>query len=262
MDINLQGKRAFVCGSTQGIGKAAAIELAGLGAEVVLIARNEGVLQTVLSELPTPASQNHQYLVADFSQPELLREVISNFLADTTPVHILINNTGGPPGGPITEATSEQFLKALHMHLLCNQVLVQAVLPGMKEAAYGRIIQIISTSVKEPIPGLGVSNTTRGAVNSWAMTLAREVAPFGITVNNILPGFTKTDRLFSLIQASAEKANISEEQMTQLRQDSVPAGRFGDPEETAAAIAFLASPSAAYITGVNLPVDGGRLNSF
>ncbi|MEM6764948.1 MAG: SDR family oxidoreductase [Bacteroidota bacterium] len=262
MDINLQGKKAFVCGSTQGIGRATAVELASLGAEIVLVARNESMLQEVVKELPAAASQDHQYLVADFTQPELLREVIDNFLADATPIHILINNTGGPPGGPITEATSEQFLRAFQMHLLCNQILAQAVLPGMKKVGYGRIIQIISTSVKEPIPGLGVSNTTRGAVNSWAMTLAVEVAPFGITVNNVLPGFTKTTRLFDLIKVRAKEAGISYEDMTQQWEQSIPAARFADPEETAAAIAFLASPSAAYINGVNLPVDGGRLKSF
>ena len=188
MDLNLRAKQALVCGSTQGIGKATALELALLGASVTLIARNEDKLQQVLTELDTSQGQQHDYLVADFSQPESLAEKIQAYVAHKTAVHILVNNTGGPAGGPILEASPEAFRQAFANHLICNHLLAQAVVPLMQAARYGRIINIISTSVKQPIPGLGVSNTTRGAVANWAKTLSYELASFGITVNNVLPG--------------------------------------------------------------------------
>lgn len=257
MNTDLSGKRALVCGSTQGIGKATALMLSQLGASVTLLARNEDKLKEALSQLSGKAEQ-HNYLVADFSQPEKVRATVETFVVKN-PVHILINNTGGPPAGPVLGADMDEFLKAFHMHLLCNHFLAQAVVPGMKEAAYGRIINVISTSVKEPIPGLGVSNTTRGAVASWAKTLSKEVAPFGITVNNVLPGATSTERLSNLIKTKAGKNQTSEAQEEQAMLNRIPANRFAAPEEVAAAIAFLSSPSASYITGTNLPVDGGRL---
>ncbi len=179
-------------------------------------------------------------------------------MSDNDPVHILVNNTGGPPPGTVIEARPEEFTTAFAQHLICNQILVQAVVPGMQAAGYGRIINIISTSVKQPIAGLGVSNTIRGAVASWAKTLASELAPFGITVNNVLPGMTRTQRLDSLIASKAEKTGKTIEQITQEMIREIPAGRIGMPHEFAAAVAFLASPAASYITGINLPVDGGR----
>jgi 3-oxoacyl-[acyl-carrier protein] reductase len=262
MNLDLTGKHAIVCGSTQGLGKACAIELAKLGTTVTLIARNEESLKNVKAELDARAGQKHGYLVADFSNPPLLKDKMSQFIARYSPVHILVNNTGGPPGGPIAEAKLEEFTTAFSNHLFCNHILVQAVLPGMKAAGYGRIINIISTSVKQPIPGLGVSNTTRGAVASWAKTLAGEVASFGITVNNVLPGMTKTGRLDALIESWAAKAGKTVAQITQEMIAVIPSGRFGDPSELANAVAFLASPAAAYINGINLPVDGGRTSSL
>lgn len=258
MNISLDGKHAIVCGSTQGIGKACAIELASLGATITLIARNEAALIKAKAELDTHVGQNHHYLVADFSSPDTLKKKLADFIDKHSPVHILINNTGGPAGGPIVDAKLEEFISAFSNHLLCNQILAQAVIPGMKTAGYGRIINIISTSVKQPIPGLGVSNTTRGAVASWAKTLAGEVAPFGITVNNILPGMTKTARLESIITGKAEKLGKSIAQIEKEMIAEIPAGRFADAGELANAVAFLASPAAAYINGINLPVDGGR----
>jgi 3-oxoacyl-[acyl-carrier protein] reductase len=258
MNLGLQHKNALVCGSTQGIGKATAIALAEEGVNVTLLARNEGALQTVLSELPNSGSQKHNYLVADFSDSENVRSVISsngNF-------HILINNTGGPKSGAIYEASPEQFSDAFQMHVVVNQILVQAVVPFMKSEGYGRIINIISTSVKEPIPGLGVSNTIRNAVANWAKTMAGELAEFGITMNNVLPGFTDTARLDQIVKAKATKAGTSEEEMIKIMKGYVPAKRFAKPEETAAAVTFLASEKASYITGVNLPVDGGRTKSL
>ncbi len=258
MKIDLSEKSAIVCGSTQGIGRAAALELADLGATVALCARNETTLQEVLRELPRRQSQEHRLLVADFDHPDTLRESLAAHAAGAPPVHILVNNTGGPPGGAASEARPEEFLSAFSRHLICNQILTQALVPGMKSAGYGRIINVISTSVKQPIRGLGVSNTIRGAVANWAKTLADELAPFGITVNNVLPGATNTGRLSALIASKAKTAQKTATEVAAEMQAAIPAGRFAAPEELAYAIAFLASPSASYITGINLPVDGGR----
>lgn len=258
MDLNLKNKRALVCGSTQGIGKAVALELALLGANVTLIARNEERLRQVAGELDRSLGQQHDYLVADFAQPEELDRIIRGYAEKLEEAHILVNNTGGPPGGPITEARPEEFLRAFNMHLICNHLLVQALSPLMKKACYGRIINIISTSVKQPLPGLGVSNTTRGAVASWAKTMAYELGPFGITVNNVLPGATSTGRLHALIQSKAKKNDNSIEEEEKEMMNEIPARRFARPEEVAAAVAFLATPAAAYINGINVPVDGGR----
>lgn len=261
MNLDLKGKRAVVCGSTQGIGKASAIELALLGAEVTLIARNEESLKSTLKELPSTAGQKHDYLVADFNFPDQLKEVIGRFVQNKN-VHILINNTGGPPAGQAIDASPEEFIRAFSSHLICNQIMVQAVVPAMKEEGYGRIINIISTSVKVPLRGLGVSNTTRGAVANWAKTLSFELAPFGITVNNVLPGTTMTGRLDSIIRSKAEKAGITYEAAKKEMVSEVPAGRISEPHEVAAAVAFLASPAAGYINGINVPVDGGRTGSL
>jgi 3-oxoacyl-[acyl-carrier protein] reductase len=258
MNNILKNRRALVCGSTQGIGYAAAYALAEAGASLTLIARNEESLQHAVVKLPSSQSQVHDYLVADFSIPESLSSALKKRFGNGEPVHILVNNTGGPPGGPITEATTASFEKTFQQHLICNHILMQAVLPSMKKEGYGRIINIISTSVKQPLKGLGVSNTIRAAVANWSKTLAGEVAPFGITVNNVLPGATETARLKGLISVKAEKTGKSQGQLEDEMKSEIPMGRFATPEEIAAAVVFLASPSAAYITGINLPVDGGR----
>ncbi len=262
MNISLKDKQAVVAGSTQGIGKAIAIELANLGANVTLLARNENTLKQVLSELTTSEGQKHDYIVADFANPDVLKEKIYQYAAGKEAVHILVNNTGGPAAGTIFEADVQQFINAFSAHIICNQHLSQALVPLMKKANYGRIINIISTSVKVPIAGLGVSNTIRGATASWAKTLATELAPFGITVNNILPGFTKTARLDSLMESRAKSANITAKEYTEKLQTTIPMRRFGEAEEIAAAAAFLASPAASFITGINLPVDGGNTPSL
>ncbi|TAH40741.1 MAG: SDR family oxidoreductase [Bacteroidetes bacterium] len=260
MNIDLSGKKALVCGSTQGIGKATAQQLAEMGASVILLARNEYKLKKVSKELK--GKGKHGFLVADFSRPEELRSIINQYSREAGPIHILINNTGGPPGGPITEAKTEEFIQAFSNHLICNHILVQAVLPGMKSEKFGRIINIISTSVKQPLKGLGVSNTIRAAVANWAKTLSNEVASFGITVNNILPGATSTGRLKSIIDNKAQKSgnSIADAEAEMLKE--IPAGRFAEPSEIANAVAFLASPAAAYINGINVPVDGGRTSSL
>lgn len=261
MNLDLRGKRALVGGSTQGIGKASAIELAALGASVTLLARNEAVLKSVLGELATTVGQTHNYLVADFNFPEQVKTTVQSFVA-SNPIHILVNNTGGPPAGLAIDAKPEEFLQAFSSHLICNQILVQAVVPAMKQAGFGRIVNVISTSVKVPLRGLGVSNTIRGAVANWAKTLSVELAPFGITVNNVLPGTTMTGRLDSLIRSKAQKLEKTYEQVKNEMMAEVPAGRISEPFEVAAAVAFLASPAAAYINGINVPVDGGRTGSL
>lgn len=254
----LDGRRSLVCGSSQGIGRACAEELARLGSAVTVVARDETALRKVVAELATVGGRDHRYIAADFADPPGLQAKVSAHVEDVGAIHILINNTGGPPHGALVEAKPEQFLQAISNHIVCNQLLVQTLLSGMKAAGYGRIVNIISTSVIAPIKGLGVSNTTRGAVANWGRTLAGELAPFGITVNNILPGYTATARLQSLFQAKAEKAGTSVKEIERRTVESIPMGRLASPEEIAAVVGFLASPGASYLTGVNLPVDGGR----
>lgn len=259
MELSLVGKKALVCGSTQGIGLASAVELANLGAEVTLLARNTQRLEAVCSELPREHDQPHEWIAADFSEPASVSAAVSGAISSGHRWQILVNNTGGPPGGKAIDASPSAFLDAFRAHLINNQQLVQLLVPGFRASKYGRVINIISTSVKAPIPGLGVSNTIRGAVASWAKTIAAELAPDNITVNNVLPGFTDTARLNELFDGKAKKLGKSLEDVTNDAVSSIPAGRLGKAEEIAAAVAFLASPAAAYINGINLPVDGGRL---
>lgn len=261
MNIDLTGKRAIVCGSTQGIGRASAMILAQMGAGITLIARNEEELRKTVASLPR-TSQSHNYIVADFSQPEDLHKKVDSFLAKTGAVHILVNNTGGPASGPITQSKPEEFLSAFTNHLICNQLLAQAVLEGMKKEGYGRIINIISTSVKIPLKNLGVSNTIRAAVGNWAKTWANEVGQFNITVNNVLPGATSTGRLKSIIENKSSKTGESISTVEAEMISEIPMKRFASPEEVGNAVAFLASPAASYITGINLPVDGGRTGNL
>ena len=263
MNLDLTGKNALVCGSTQGIGKAIATELALLGANIILVARNEQKLVDVKNNLDTSKGQEHHFIIADFSVPSHLKLVVENYLElNETTINILINNTGGPPGGPIENAKTDEFIHAFSNHLICNHILVQAVKEGMKTSGYGRIINIISTSVKQPLNGLGVSNTVRGAVANWGKTLANELGEFGITVNNVLPGATNTVRLKSIIETKADKTGNTTDTIQQEMANQVPLKRIAEPEEIANAVAFLASPAASYINGINVPVDGGRTKSL
>ncbi|MES2403006.1 MAG: SDR family oxidoreductase [Pseudomonadota bacterium] len=262
MDLDLVGRHALVCGASQGIGRACAIELAELGANVTALARREDVLKQLVAELPRMhASQAHDFLVADSGDTERLRAAAEKLVA-AQPVHILINNSGGPPPGPVHGAKADAFLDAYRKHLIANHVLAETVIPGMQAARFGRIVNIISTSVKEPIGGLGVSNTTRWAVASWSKTLATELAPDGITVNNVLPGSTKTPRIEQIVETRAQKSGASVEDTQHAMEQEIPMRRFADPLEIAAAVAFLCSPAASYITGINVPVDGGRTRSL
>lgn len=261
LSINLTGKTALIGGSTQGIGLAAAQALAALGARCILIARNQAKLQEAVQTLDTGAGQQHGYLVADYAHFHQVKDVVSAFVEHNT-VHILVNNTGGPAGGPITAAQPDEFIAAFQQHLICNHIITNLVSPGMKHAGYGRIINIISTSVKIPLKGLGVSNTIRGAVASWAKTMANELGQYGITVNNVLPGATSTGRLATILTNKSAKTGKILEEVTQEMVDEIPAGRFGKPEEIAAVVAFLATEAAAYVNGTSIPVDGGRTGSI
>ena len=262
MNLDLKGKTAIVCGSTQGIGFATASELAAMGANVTLMARNEDSLREAVEKLDISMGQLHRYIVADFSNHNIVKVAIENYLRLCPDVHILINNTGGPAGGPIIEAETDQFLETFQMHVINNQILAQALVPSMKKAGFGRIVNIISTSVKQPIIGLGVSNTIRAAVASWAKTLSLELGQFGITVNNVLPGFTKTARLDTILELRSKSQGKPKEEIAEQLAATSPIRRFSDPEEVAVAVAFLCSPAAGSINGINLPVDGGKTESL
>lgn len=261
MNLSLEGKNAVICGSSQGIGLAIAQELALLGANCILVARNAKSLGVATNTLQSSFHQHHSFSVADFSKPNEVRKAIDMITANQS-IHILVNNTGGPAAGLISEAKEEDFLNAFNQHLINNQILVKAVLPGMKRRKFGRIINVISTSVKIPLPNLGVSNTIRAAVAAWAKTMANELGQYNITVNNILPGYTETKRLDSLLSTNAKKKKMTVEQTAQEMVKDIPAKRFGAPEEIAAVAAFLASPAASYVNGTSIPVDGGRTGSI
>jgi 3-oxoacyl-[acyl-carrier protein] reductase len=262
MDLNLSGKHALVCGASQGIGRAAAVELAALGASVTLLARSREALDAALAELPsTHAAQSHAWIAVDMNDHAGLKAKVEA-ATHNKPVQILINNTGGPPAGPAHTAALDDFRIAFNQHLIAAQILLQAVLPGMRGSGYGRVVNVISTSVKEPLHNLGVSNTVRAAMASWAKTLSGELAGAGITVNNVLPGYTKTQRLSGLIAGMAKSSGKSEDEIAKGMVGGVPAGRFGEAAEVAAMIAFLCTPAAAYVNGVSIAVDGGRTRAL
>lgn len=258
MNLELRGKRALVGGSSQGIGLAAARELARLGASVTLLARDPERLKGAAESLVRAEGASHDWIAADFTEPDAVAKAVESWLARGNRAEILVNNTGGPRPGPALDSPADEFTRAFRSHLVVNQLLVQRLVPGMRASGYGRIINVISTSVKQPIRGLGVSNTVRGAVANWAKTLAAELAADRITVNNVLPGATLTARLQAIIESDAARKSLTGDEVKQHMLQAIPAGRFAEPDEIGAAIAFLASPAAGYITGINLPVDGGR----
>ncbi len=253
----LEGKRALVCGSTQGIGRAVAEALAQAGAELILLARDEQKLSEICKKLPG-GSEKHTFLCADFSVRDQASEALASWDFERLPIHILINNAGGPAPGPAHLAEIDDFRKAFEMHLLTAQALLKQLLPGMRKSGFGRVVNIISTSVKQPLPGLGVSNAIRAAMANWSKTLATELAADGITVNNLLPGATATERLRGIIANRAEKSGRSSSEIEEEMRNEIPMKRFAQPAEIAAAVLFLCLPQAGYISGINLPVDGGR----
>lgn len=262
MNLNLSGKRALVGGASQGLGAACAWQLAAQGAEIIALARSEGKLLELVRQLPATEGQKHSYICADSADlPHLSAEVQAQ-LDEGGTISIWINNTGGPAPGPAHLASPQEFSHAFSQHLPGSQTVLQLLLPGMRALGYGRIINILSTSVKTPLANLGVSNSIRAAMANWAKTLSRELAADGITVNNVLPGLTRTARLAGLLAYRADATGESEQQIAQDMLREVPARRFGEPEEFANAVAFLASPAAAYINGINLPVDGGATASL
>lgn len=262
MIIDLTGKKALVCGASKGIGAATAKLLAAAGASVTLLARDEQLLSEGVQSLHQVEGQRHDFLVADFSDPSAVMEKVRMHIGNTGGVDILVNNTGGPKPAPLLEEEAEKLETAFKQHILVSHGLAQLVVPQMQAKSFGRIINIISTSVKTPLPGLGTSNVIRGAMASWSKTMAHELAPFGITVNNVLPGSTATGRIQSMIESQAEKSGLSMEEVKKNMEEQIPMGRFGQPGEIAAAVVFLASQQAAYVTGINLPVDGGRTPSL
>lgn len=261
MNLFLQNKTALVCGSTQGIGLASAVELSNLGATCVLMSRNAASLKLAINQLNTSFNQQHSFLVADFNDTENVKQVINEFVVNNS-IDILINNSGGPNSGPIETAQEEDFANTFNRHLICNHILTKAVVPNMKAAGYGRIINIISTSVKIPLPNLGVSNTIRGAVASWSKTMANELGQYNITVNNVLPGATATQRLQQIIVANAAKKNVSTHEIEDEMKKEIPMKRFAEASELANVVAFLASPAASYVNGVSIAVDGGRTGTI
>lgn len=258
MNISLKGKVALVSGSTQGIGKATAEGLAEMGAKVILLARNEEKLQSAVNDLNAIENNGHDYIVADFSKPEEVKHSVEKMLEKYPEINILVNNTGGPPAGKAIDADVAEFKNAFDMHLICNHIITSLLVEGMKKSGYGRIINVISTSVKQPLPNLGVSNTIRGAVANWSKTLSMELGPFGITVNNVLPGATATTRLDAIAGKKASETDKSVDEVLNEMGKAAPLQRVGQPAEVANGICFLASPAASYINGINLPVDGGR----
>jgi 3-oxoacyl-[acyl-carrier protein] reductase len=262
MNLDLTNKTALVCGASQGLGLACATELALLGANVIVASRSDDKLRSVVKQLDTAKNQKHQFLVLDLAVPEAVKQAVQSSLIKGSPIHILVNNAGGPPSGPMIDTDSAEMEKAFRTHVISSHLLAQLVVPGMIKSGFGRIINIVSTSVKQPINGLGISNLVRAAVANWAKTLANEMAGFGITVNNVLPGYTNTDRLNYLFSKQASDQGLTKNDILERTIAAIPAKRVGEPSEFGAAVAFLCSPAAAYINGINLPVDGGRTGSL
>lgn len=258
MNLDLTDKTALVCGASQGLGLACATELALLGANVIAASRSSDKLNAAIKNFDTSKGQRHGHLVIDLSDTDEVKRTVSSFISLGNVIHILINNAGGPPSAPMIETEAAEIEKAFRTHVISSHLLAQLVFPAMKDAGFGRIVNIVSTSVKQPINGLGISNLVRAAVANWAKTLANEISGFGITVNNVLPGYTNTNRLHYLFSKQAADQGLNKEDILEKTVSAIPAGRVGEPAEFAAAVAFLCSPAAAYINGINLPVDGGR----
>jgi 3-oxoacyl-[acyl-carrier protein] reductase len=262
MNLDLTNRTALVCGASQGLGLASATELALMGANVIAASRNEAKLRRAIEIFDTSKGQKHGLLVLDLSNPDEVKHIVSAFLEKGNVIHILVNNAGGPPSAPMIETDIAEIENAFRTHVISSHLLAQLAFPGMKAAGFGRIVNITSASVKQPINGLGISNLVRAAVANWAKPLANEISSFGITINNVLPGYTRTDRLDYLFSKQATAQGVDKEAVFQRMAATIPIGRLGEPSEFGAAVAFLCSPAAAFINGINLPVDGGRTGSL
>lgn len=261
MDLGLRDRVALVAGSSRGLGRAIAEELAAEGVHLVLCARGEAALREVRAAVEQRGVRAVS-VAADLAEPEHVERVVTAAQREFGRVDVLVTNAGGPPAGPFESHTPEAWRQAVRLTLESALNLTRAVLPGMKERRWGRILHVTSIAVKQPVDGLILSNSVRAAVTGFARTLANEVAPWGITVNCLLPGYTRTDRLEELAQRNAEARGTSPEEARAQWEREIPMGRLGEPREFAALAAFLASERASYITGTSVPVDGGWVRSL
>lgn len=250
----LEGRTALVCGSSKGIGRSCALMLARAGAKVIACARTIEDLSSLIEEMH---GEGHKAIELDLEDLDEVEKVVSGLGI----VHILVNNSGGPPGGPLLENELDDFEGPFRRHLHASHVITKALVPKMESEGTGRIVNIISTSVREPIDNIGLSNTLRGAMASWSKSMSRELPPC-ITINNILPGFTDTDRLGSLADSISQRTGRSVDDVQDGWMSSVPIQRLIDPMETAAAVTWLCLPSSSGVRGVSLAVDGGRMRSI
>lgn len=257
----LSGRHALVCGASRGIGRATALELARRGARVTALARTSPELEDLVARLRASGADEPALVATDLDQTHATSQAIDALLARRGPVHVLVNNTGGPPPGPLLRATPDHFVTAFRRHVIAAHEITRRVVPGMTEAGFGRIVNVVSVSVREPLPNLGVSNVVRAAMASWSKTMAMELPP-GVTINCVLPGYTETERLVALADETAHSEGTTRDAVIARWTQAIPESRVGRPEEIAAAIAFLASPEASYIRGIALAVDGGRLRAL
>ncbi len=261
MNISLEGKKALVGGSSAGIGKAIAIQLAKSGASVTIMSRSENKLKAIVADLPTDKGQKHQYIKVDFTNFDSFKNIISEYFKSNS-VDILVNNTQGPPAGSALDKSIDDYQAAFDLLFKTVVYTTELALEKMRANKFGRIINVSSVSVKEPLSYLVLSNSIRTAVTAWAKSLTMDVGPDNITINNTLTGYFNTERIEEIIRRKSAKTGISEADVRKTMESEVSVKRMGDPEEYANLVTFLASDLAGYISGINIPIDGGRLKSL
>ncbi len=262
MDLGIRGKVALVAASSKGLGRASAASLAAEGVELVLCARGEEALRATAGEIRRATGVRVVDVVADVATPAGIDDVLSAADREFGRVDILVTNAGGPPAGPFETHTQEAWDAAVRANLTSVVELVRGVLPGMRERRWGRIVNVTSIAVKQPVDNLILSNSVRAAVTGFARTLANEVAPLGITVNNVMPGYTRTARVEELATRTASLRGTTPEEAYAVWENQIPMGRLGEPAEFGAMVAFLCSELASYTTGASIPVDGGWIRSL